>query len=271
MFSPYYALARRRGAGDPLHHCALNVALYGDARRWALTERGRHAVARDAGSLAIGPSALAWDGTTLTVRIDETSIPLPRPVRGVVRVHPGVVTARSFALDPAGRHRWWPIAPCARVEVELERPGLRWSGAGYLDGNEGDAPLERDFTTWDWSRVGLKRGSAILYEARHRGGGDRLVAVRCDPDGGVEDFAAPPPARLPPGLWRVPRGTRVDPGHAPRLVQKLEDSPFYTRSVLETHLLGEPARGVHESLSMDRFVAPLVQLMVPFRMPRSWR
>ena len=33
VFSPYYALARRRGAGDPLDHCALNVALYGAGGR----------------------------------------------------------------------------------------------------------------------------------------------------------------------------------------------------------------------------------------------
>ena len=42
VFSPYYALARRRGRGDPQHHCALNVALYGaGGRGWAMTERGR--------------------------------------------------------------------------------------------------------------------------------------------------------------------------------------------------------------------------------------
>jgi carotenoid 1,2-hydratase len=40
VFSPYYAWARRRGGGDPEHHCALNVALYGaGGKRWALTER----------------------------------------------------------------------------------------------------------------------------------------------------------------------------------------------------------------------------------------
>jgi len=28
---------------------------------------------------------------------------------------------------------------------------------------------------------------------------------------------------------------------------------------------------VHESLSLDRFRAPWVQAMLPFRMPRVWR
>ncbi|MFX8883411.1 hypothetical protein ABTM86_19650, partial [Acinetobacter baumannii] len=47
VFSPYYALARRRGRGDPLNHCALNVAVYGNGtKHWAMTERRRGAIAR---------------------------------------------------------------------------------------------------------------------------------------------------------------------------------------------------------------------------------
>lgn len=272
MFSPYYALARRRGPAEPADHCALNVALYGrGGKRWALTERGRASLHRDAATLAIGPSALAWDGTTLTVEIDEVTAPLPSRVRGTVRVYPAALTGHRIVLDARGLHRWWPIAPCARVEVELERPALRWSGPGYFDTNDGDAPLEEAFTTWDWSRAPLRRGTAILYDARHRGGGGRSVAIRCAPSGEVEEVESPPPAPLPPGLWRVPRATRADPGHAPRLVERLEDSPFYTRSVIETHLLGEPATAVHESLSLDRFATAWVQLLIPFRMPRAWR
>ena len=68
MFSPYYAWSRRFGAGDPLDHCAVNVALHGPrARRWTFTERGRADMARDARTLRIGPSALSWDGEALTI------------------------------------------------------------------------------------------------------------------------------------------------------------------------------------------------------------
>ena len=35
--------------------------------------------------------------------------------------------------DAAGHHHWGPIAPCARVEVDLDQPGLRWSGQAYMD------------------------------------------------------------------------------------------------------------------------------------------
>ena len=271
VFSPYYALARRRGAGDPHDHCAVNVALYGrGASRWAMTERGRASLRRTADAIAIGPSSLAWDGDALTVRLDEVAVPLPSRVRGTVRLHPSGLTRRGFALDDAGRHRWWPIAPCSRVEVALERPALRWSGAAYLDSNWGDEPLEDAFAAWDWSRAPLRRGTAILYEASRRVGGSRLIAIRCDPSGEVEDIAPPPRLALPHTLWRVPRGTRADDGRA-SVVQTLTDAPFYARSVLATRLLGEPAAAVHESLSLDRFRAPWVQAMLPFRMPRALR
>jgi carotenoid 1,2-hydratase len=52
-------------------------------------------------------------------------------------------------------------------------------------------------------------------------------------------------------------------------VRTAEDAPFYARSLLDSKLLGEPVSAVHESLSLDRFNARWVQLLLPFRMPRS--
>lgn len=49
----------------------------------------------------------------------------------------------------------------------------------------------------------------------------------------------------------------------------LTDAPFYARSVIGTHLLGEPVTAIHESLSLTRFASPWVQAMLPFRMPRQ--
>ena len=271
MFSPYYAWARRRGRGDPLQHCALNVALYGTGgKRWALTERSGRAVQRDRESLTIGPSALSWDGDALTVRIDEITSPVPSRLRGTVRLYPAALPGQGFALDPAGRHRWTPIAPCARVEVVLERPSLRWSGAAYFDANAGSEPLEAGFRSWDWSRAGVRDETAVLYEAVREDGSTHLLALRFDPHGGVQPFDAPPPVRLPQTRWRVARGTRADAGHAAAVVETLEDTPFYARSLLRTRLLGEGATAVHESLSLERFSAGWVQALLPFRMPRAW-
>jgi carotenoid 1,2-hydratase len=272
VFSPYYAWARRRGPADPHHHCALNVALYGDGgNRWTLTERGRGALRRGPAWLEIGPSALSWDGNTLTVRIDEVTSPVPTRIRGTVRLRPEAVMNRAYPLDAAGRHRWSPVAPCSRVEVALDSPGLRWAGSAYFDSNAGDEPLEAGFRRWDWSRAALRRGTAVLYDVTRRDGGGPSLALRFDPSGSVEAFAPPPASVLPQTRWRIARGTRADVGHDARVIETLEDTPFYARSLLSTHVLGEPATAVHESLSLERFRAGWVQALLPFRMPRALR
>ena len=58
---------------------------------------------------------------------------------------------------------------------------------------------------------------------------------------------------------------------AASVVRTLEDAPFYARSVISARLLGEPVTLMHESLSLDRFKMPIVQAMLPFRMPRARR
>lgn len=270
MFSPYYAFARRSGAANPANHCAINVALYGPRHsRWAMTERGETQLTRDAASITIGPSQMRWDGDALTVEIDEIAVPLPRRIRGTVRLRPAAITANAYDLDDRGQHSWWPIAPRSRVEVELDHPDLRWSGRGYFDANAGMEPLEAGFRRWDWSRAVLSDGSsAILYDTEQKDGMAYGLALQFDSDGAVSEFEPPPQQALPPTLWRVGRKTRVDREGELGVRTTLEDAPFYSRSVLDTHLLGMPATAVHESLSLDRFARPVVQAMLPFRMPR---
>jgi carotenoid 1,2-hydratase len=270
VFSPYYAWARRHtehGAADPLNHCALNVALYGRAgRRWAMTERGRDQVRRDARTLQIGPSALRWAGDTLSIEIDELAVPWPSRIRGIVRLH----APRRFdhPVELAPRHRWCPIAPRARVEVELG--ALRWSGPGYLDSNQGDAPLEAAFRRWDWSRAQLSGGrSVVFYDIERVGAAALQLGLDFDADGTVGAIAPPPRTALPSTLWRVARGARADAGTDVRLLQTLTDAPFYARSLLNAQWLGERVTAMHESLSLTRFDSAWVQAMLPFRMPRS--
>lgn len=233
-----------------------------------MTERGRSALARDATTYQVGPSSLAWDGSALTVTIDEISVPLPRRVRGVVRVHPAALPGRTFVLDPGQRHVWTPLAPQARVEVAMREPALAWSGPGYLDANAGAEPLEQGFRFWTWSRATLASGTGVLYDAERRDGSALSLALLFRPDGRVEEREPPPPARLPATLWRVPRPMRADDKVAPRLVRTLEDAPFYARSEVASRLWREEARGVHEALSLDRFRQAWVKLLLPFRMPR---
>jgi carotenoid 1,2-hydratase len=153
----------------------------------------------------------------------------------------------------------------------MDSPSLRWSGHAYLDSNAGDRPLEDDFVCWDWSRADLPDGAALLYDVTRRDGSDLSLALRMDRTGAVAPFDLPPRAALPSTGWRVRRATRAEAGFLPSVQRTLEDTPFYARSVLATRLLGEDAIAMHESLSLDRFCNPVVQMMLPFRMPRMRR
>ena len=284
VFSPYYAWSRRRGASNPLNHCALNVALYGPrGRRWAMTERDTTQVSRARTELSIGPSHLRWVGDVLEIRIDETCAPLPQRVRGTVRLIPHSTSDRRFALDAAGRHCWTPFAPCARIEAAFSSPSVNWSGVGYADTNRGEEPLEDAFSHWTWSRSGTRAGfasaaamapdtsgsdSVVLYDVTARDRSNRTLALKFTPSGATQTFDPPPGVALPTTGWRVARNTRADAGTKARVIETLEDAPFYSRSMLDTQVGGTRARVIHESLDLDRFRRYWVQCLLPFRMPR---
>ena len=272
MFSPYYARRVRLGRADAEDHCAINVALYGPGlHRWALTERGRGALTRTPERLDIGPSAVHWDGQTLELRIDEIGVPIPRRMRGVVRLTTRAVQPATVALDRAGDHRWWPIAPHARIEVDFERPDLRFEGSGYLDSNFGKAPLHTAFRSWQWSRSLLADSTVVWYDTL-RSEGDRFAfGLQFDAAGSTKALALPGIAPLTRTGWRIERSTRSDAPDMVQVLRTLEDTPFYARSLLRTDTLGEKTLTMHESLSLQRFVHPVVQCMLPFRMPRLAR
>jgi carotenoid 1,2-hydratase len=265
VFSPYYAWARRRGFADPHDHVGLNVALYGPrGKRWALTERGRRALRREADALTLGPSRLEWDGDGLVVHVDEITVPFLSRLRGTVRLLPATATDHVLHLDADHQHRWTPFAPAARVEVAFAQPALRWSGNGYFDGNAGARPLEGDFAGWHWSRSHQPGGVRVYYDVTPRSTPRHAHALWFDRQGTVSDTAPPPAAELPRTLWRIGRTTHAMPEAGARVVRTLEDTPFYARSLLD--IAGTMT--VHESLDLDRFRRPLVQALLPFRMPR---
>jgi carotenoid 1,2-hydratase len=274
VFSPYYAWS---GRDKPLDHCSVNVALYGRGtfgqHKWAMTERGEHDIERTADRFTVGPSGLSWDGQVLTIDLDERTPPFPlpivSPIKGKIRVHPKVFTARAYELDPAARHAWWPIAPLARIEVDLAEPSLRWSGDGYIDCNRGVEPLEAGFKQWDWSRAPLRRGAVVVYDVDSRHGPIEPLAIKFDHAGNAEPIDLPKSVRLPPTLWLVGRNTRADAGKSARVVKTLEDSPFYARSLVEAQVAGERVTAIHESLSLTRFASPIVKWMLPYKMPRK--
>lgn len=274
VFSPYYAMRRRWGAADPEDHCAINVALYGDAGyRWTMTERGRRRLTRSPDRLSVGPSALAWTANgDLVIHIDEMAVPVPRRVRGTITVTPVTPGRTAFVINPSGRHIWQPVAPLARVRVAMDRDGPAWSGHAYVDHNRGDEPLEAAFRSWTWSRSIEPDRTAIDYDVILSDGCRHGLRATYRADGGpnVEPPGGGNDALVAFGttLWRMPLVARATPGTTPRLLQSWEDGPFYARSLIEHDLGGQRTRSVHESLSLTRFSKPVVQAMLPFRMPR---
>jgi len=263
VFSPYYRASGRRA---PENHCAINVALYGSPARWAMTERGAGALSRSAESFAVGPSALHWDGAGLDIDINEFCAPWPRRLVGKVRLDVETINTRAFELESAGRHFWRPISPLARVSVAMSRPDVRWRGHAYFDTNRGAEPLEAGFREWHWSRARLHDRARVFYDADKRRGGHTALSLEFDAKGGLFERPAPDFVRLPQSAWRLPRVARSS--QSARVLATLEDSPFYSRSQIAHVIDGEEAVSVHESLDLDRFAKPVVQKMLPFRMPR---
>ena len=274
VFSPWYARARRRGPTDPLDHAAINLALYGRSKRWwTMTERDRHAVTRQVHQLQIGPSELRWQGDTLHISINEKTAPWPRAVHGEIRLKTSQLLTHAWAIDAEGAHRWTPIAPHAQIEVDFERPHLRWAGPAYFDGNEGDAPLERDFARWQWARAHEGNDSVIFYDTQWLHGGGRSLALRILADGSTHTIEAAnerlPLQRLPSTPWGIKRDTHCDKEQQSRVIKTLEDGPFYARSLLETRIDGRAVQAWHESVSLERFRSRWVQALLPVRLPRS--
>jgi len=232
-----------------------------------MTERGARHVARTGSEFVVGPSRVHWAGDALHVDIDERASPLPRRVRGRVSVFPQGLSDFVAALDARGAHRWGPIAPRARIEVAFDEPALAWQGHAYLDSNEGDEPVTEAFVDWDWLRAPCADGgTVVVYDVRPRHGPERVIARRFAPDGRAYAFAPPPRQDLPATGWRIRRQVRSEA--PPALARTLEDTPFYARSLLQARLLGEPVQAVHETLDAVRLARPLVQAMLPLRMPR---
>ncbi len=238
-----------------------------------MTDRGRDALRLTDRTMTVGPSSIRWEGGRLVIDIDEMSTPHAQAIRGTVTLTPSAITQVEVPLTPDGAHVWRPFAPTATIEVDIDRPGWRWSGHGYLDANFGTRALETDFDYWTWGRFPVAGGSVAFYDAVRRDGSDLSVALRFGADGSCEEIAAPPLQRFRRSNWLVRRETRCDAGSAPRQVKAMLDAPFYNRCAVETVIHGETTTGVYEALDLDRFRKPWLMPMLAMRVPRrkGWR
>jgi carotenoid 1,2-hydratase len=106
-----------------------------------------------------------------------------------------------------------------------------------------------------------------MYDVREKSGAEKLLALRFLKDGKVEDFSLGERKKLPKTMWKIQRHLRSD-RDAVKVLEDLEDTPFYSRSILSGNWLGEEVTCMHETLNIPRFSSPIVQMMLPWRMPR---
>lgn len=279
VFSPWYFARLANGErARPSEHCAINVALTSKrtgASRWIFSEYDRFDGDLSRG-LTIGKSSLAKrsDGVyELSLEDKPPAYGLPLGVKGRVRFTSDGPTAvpseGPFVLDRAGAHRWAPVAPRCRVDVDLSAPNLRFSGDGYHDINHGDEPLSQAFVRWHWARSHERDRTRIRYDRALRDGTRRVLDIESTRDGLRFDHRDEARAmELAMGGWTLmePAALRVDDHTVLRDVRRVESSPFYARYTARTPK-GEPAVGEH--LDLDRFALPMMQRMLPFRARRS--
>jgi len=272
VFSPYYFRARQRDGirADPEKYCAVNIGLYGKSyKHWSMTERNGADLYRDENLFRLGPSQVwARDDGSMEFVIRERSTPGGKAMRGSISIEPITTTSIRHSLDPDGIHTWAPWAPDARVSVTFQKPGINWTGHAYLDSNFGSAPLENTFNSWDWSRCKTDRGVEIQYDSRLKDGSESVLMLNISKDGDTVFEDAPERQTLKRTGWGIHRSPRAD--YPIRLNRTLEDTPFYSRSLLSVERPEGAALAVHESLSLDRFSQAWVRTLLPFRMPRTW-
>lgn len=266
-FSPAYARARARGPADALVCSAMNIAVYAKgASAWSLRDRRVSEHDRGPTRLAIGPSTMRWEGDRLIVEIDERTTPFGRPVRGTITLEPETHPRLELSIDEQGMHRWWPVAPLARIQVHLEEPAVRFIGHGYHDANAGEVSLETTFDHWSWSRARTPSGALLMYDVNGTSGGERSLSFLVTPKGDIEELDLPHRVPLRRTVWGLGRHARSDEAGSARIVRTLEDGPFYARALVESRFAGRSVVAMHETLAAHRLPREWVRFLTGFRM-----
>ena len=248
----------------------MNVALYGEHKRaWALHERPVRQSDRARDGVVIGQSSMRWQGDRLRVDVNERTTPFARPVRGTVHLYPELYSGLALQIDGRGEHRWWPVAPLARIEVDLHEPGVHFTGHGYYDANAGVVPLEAAFETWSWSRARAADVAYLTYDVSTSAAERMSLAFKISARGDVSDLSPMWSAPMRRSYWGLPRQARVDHGQPCHIVRSLEDGPFYSRALVATRIDGRRVLAMHESLAAHRLRRRWVRRLVKYRMRRT--
>lgn len=276
--------------GLPENFCAFNISLHalnktakkalGCPSIWVLNEyctqqvkEHSDLIQRESNKFTINQSVWQQNHDELIIDINERTKPffqrMPKTLCGQIRIKLPKRFNHELKLDKAAKHSWMAIAPSAVATVHLFEPKLSFSGHAYHDTNWGQEPLESAFKSWTWSRTELSQGTCVLYDIAEHEETSNPKALFFGHDGQVKDIAQNfTPALLPNGIWKVKRPNRADSPEVLSLQHTLLDSPFYTRDLVNTELLGEKALSMYESLDLIRFKQSWVRFLLPFRIRR---
>ena len=272
VFSPYYSSAIKKNIekADPENFCSFNLALYNKTNKiWTMTEYGKDHIERKDKVFQVGKSKIEWKDDRIEIHLDELATPIPRRVKGRITLKSDKFFLYSTWLDDEKKHRWGPIAPNATVEVEFPSQKTGWKGHAYCDSNEGDEPLEKPFHGWNWAKAHIEDDSVLVfYDVKQKKGRERVLPIRFFPDGTIKRIAPPPREDLPDTKWFISRFMRAEPARPAHVLRNLEDTPFYSRSMISAGLLGDRQLVMHETLNLNRYANPLIKLLLPWRMPR---
>lgn len=269
VFSPYYYKAQRKNGAQADDHIALNVVLYGKKKAWVFTEAEGFGQSRERYTLQLRKNALRRVDDGYVIDIDERQVPGYAPLRGRVHVRFAASGGLPRALDEAGEHHWWPVAPISRVQVALSTPNLNWSGKAYHDVNWGSGPLPRAFRTWTWLRALHPEGTLVYYApegAEGHAARPPFGTLYCH-DGSRRDVEVPALQPLKKGRWGL---LPVCPGTA-EVIEVREDTPFYTRALMRLRCEGLALSAMHEYLDVAAWQKNWVQYLLKFRMRRHRR
>ena len=293
VFSPHYYRARQKSSSTlPLaeRYCAMNLGLHALTPRgmsrlgckmlWSLnefshpdSESWQDGVEREPHRLLLGQSSLSYTEAGLSAKLSERTKPffqrMPKRIEGELSLHFQSPSEHVISLDSSGEHHWMGVAPHARIDVSLDEPDLSFSGHAYHDSNWGIAPLESAFHSWTWSRATLDEGTLVMYDVTESTDStpqERAALFRAN--GEVVELDQFDRAKLKSGLWGIERSTRTDAYQSASIKHRLVDSPFYTRDVIKTTLMGQNVLAVHESLDLVRFQKSWVRFLIPFRIRR---
>jgi carotenoid 1,2-hydratase len=254
LFSSRYSKNHRET--PPTAHSAVNFALYRAGRRvaWVLSEYPHATLEGDV--LHIGPSSFErLPNGRVTARIIERTPWWQAPVQAELTLEPQCDEVKAVTLVEGLSHQWHPFAVRARGEVNVPSHDVRFSGAGYHDGNSGARVLGTDLAGWTWLRV--HRADVTTIEYRPHGTAPWLVEATAS--SATVKHVELPPLRSTRTGWGLTIPSRLGALSAePRL---LESSPFYARLEAregDAHALGEAG-------DFARFHSPLVRWMADFR------